>query len=58
MATQGTAIVDFGPTGKTDASIAIIGQAGFTAGTNLVEAWISPLASSNNRHRLHYHGEM
>ena len=54
MATQGTAIVDFGPTGKTDASIAIIGQAGFTAGTNLVEAWISPIASSNNTADNHW----
>ena len=54
MAIQGTAIIDFGTTGKTDASIAVIGQAGFTAGTNLVEAWISPVASSNNTSDNHW----
>ena len=48
MATQGNATVDFGASGKTDASVAITGQAGFTAGTNQVEAWIDGRASSNN----------
>jgi len=47
MATQGTAIVDFG-TGATEASIAVTGQAGFVSGINLVEAWVSGLASANN----------
>lgn len=47
MATQGTATVDFG-TGATEASVAVTGQAGFTSGTNLVEAWVSGLATSNN----------
>ena len=54
MAVQGTAIVDFGTNGKTDASIAVTGQAGFTAGTNLVEAWLSPLASANNTNDNHW----
>ena len=45
MATQGTATIDFGP-GNTTATVAVTGQAAFTAGTNLVEAWLSPLAIS------------
>ena len=47
MSTQGTATADFG-TGANEASIAVTGQAGFTSGTNLVEAWVSGLATSNN----------
>ena len=54
MATQGTAIIDFGTNGKTDSSIAVTGQAGFTAGTNLVEAWLSPVASANNTADNHW----
>jgi tRNA1(Val) A37 N6-methylase TrmN6 len=46
MATQGTAIVDFG-TGSTMASVAVTGQAAIT-GTNLVEAWPNTTATSNN----------
>lgn len=38
MSQQGTATVNFG-SGAMEALIAITGQAGFTAGTNLVEAW-------------------
>lgn len=47
MATQGTATVDFG-TGATEASVAVTGQAAFTSGVNLVEAWVSGLATANN----------
>ena len=42
MSTQGTAVVNFG-SGAMEASVAVTGQSGFTAGTNLVEAW--PLAN-------------
>lgn len=45
MATQGTAVVDFGAfPGASDASVAVTGQAAIT-GTSLVEAWISLTAS-------------
>ena len=54
MATQGTASIDFGADGKTDASVAVTGQAGFVAGTNLAEAWISPIASANNTADNHW----
>jgi hypothetical protein len=47
MATQGTATADFG-TGAVEASIAVTGQAGFTTVTNLVEAWVSGLATATN----------
>lgn len=47
MATQGIATADFG-TGNMEASIAVTGQAGFTTVTNLVEAWVSGLATANN----------
>jgi hypothetical protein len=47
MATQGTATADFG-TGAVEASIAVTGQAGFTTVTNLVEAWVSGLATASN----------
>ena len=46
MATQGTATLDFG-TGKSDTSVAVTGQAGITT-ANLVEAWLSGAATSNN----------
>jgi hypothetical protein len=48
LSTQGTATVDFGSTGKTDAKVTVSGQAAFTAGTNLAEAWINGVASANN----------
>ena len=54
MATQSTATIDFGINGATDASVTVTGQAGFVAGTNLVEAWISPLATSNNTADNHW----
>lgn len=47
MSAMGLGYVDFG-TGATDASLVITGQTGFTAGTNLVEAFINPIPSSNN----------
>ena len=46
MATTGTATVDFG-TGAYDTNLAVTGQAGITT-SNLVEAWLSGTASSNN----------
>ena len=54
MATQGTVTIDFGTNGKTDASVKVTGQAGFTAATNLAEAWISPMATSNNTEDNHW----
>ena len=42
MATQGTAVVNFGA-GAMEATIRVTGQAGFTVGTNLAEGW--PLAN-------------
>lgn len=46
MATQGTAVIDFG-TGAYDASVAVTGQAAITT-ANLVEGWLSGTATSNN----------
>ena len=54
MATQGTAVIDFGANGATDASVAITGQAGFVAGTSLAEAWVNPVASANNTADNHW----
>ena len=48
MATQGNTTVDFGSAGAVDAKAVVIGQAGFTTGTNQVEAWIDGRASANN----------
>ena len=48
MATQGNTTVDFGAAGATDARVAVTGQAGFTTGTNQVEAWIDGRSSANN----------
>lgn len=46
MGAQGTATIDFG-SGKSDANVAITGQGAITT-TNLVEAWMSGVATSNN----------
>lgn len=47
MAT-GTAVLDFGVfPGKSDASVAVTGQAAIVAGS-LVEAWIRPVASADH----------
>ena len=46
MGAQGTTTVDFG-TGKLDTSIAVTGQAAITT-ANLVEAWLSGVATANN----------
>lgn len=47
MAT-GTAILDFGAfPGKSDASVAVIGQAAIVAGS-LVEAWLRPVATADH----------
>ena len=48
MGAQGTATLDFGAfPGKTDASVAVTGQAGIAAGS-LVEAWIFPTATADH----------
>jgi len=48
MATQGTAVLDFGAfPGKSDTSVAVTGQAGIVSGS-LVEAWIRPVATADH----------
>lgn len=48
MGAQGTAIVDFGAfPGKSDASVAVTGQASIVAGS-LVEAWLRLEATSDH----------
>lgn len=48
MGAQGTATLDFGAfPGKSDASVAVTGQASIVAGS-LVEAWIRPVATANH----------
>ena len=48
MATQGTAVLDFGAfPGKSDTSVAVTGQAGIVSGS-LVEAWIRPDATADH----------
>jgi hypothetical protein len=53
MGAQGTAILDFGAfPGKSDASVAVTGQAGIVAGS-LVEAWIRPVATADHTDTEH-----
>lgn len=48
MGAQGTADLDFGAfPGKSDASVAVTGQASIIAGS-LVEAWIRPEATADH----------
>jgi hypothetical protein len=48
MGAQGTATLDFGTfPGKSDASIAVTGQAGIVSGS-LVEAWIRPVDTADH----------
>jgi hypothetical protein len=48
MATQGTALLDFGAfPGASDASVAVTGQTGILSGS-LVEAWIFPAATADH----------
>lgn len=48
MGAQGTATLDFGAfPGKSDASVAVIGQAAIVAGS-LVEAWIRPVDTTDH----------
>jgi hypothetical protein len=48
MGAQGTATLDFGAfPGKSDASVAVTGQASIVAGS-LVEAWIRPVATADH----------
>ena len=58
MSTQGSAIVDFGSTGKTDSSVAVTGQGAFVAGTSLVEAWIVPIQTATNMADNHWVEEL
>lgn len=53
MGSNGTATLDFGAfPGKSDASVAVIGQAGIIAGS-LVEAWIMPAATADHTDTEH-----
>ena len=48
MGAQGTTTVDFGAApGKSDASVAVTGQAGILSGS-LVEAWVLPAATADH----------
>jgi len=48
MGAQGTAVLDFGAfPGKSDASVAVTGQAGIIAGS-LAEAWIRPVDTADH----------
>jgi hypothetical protein len=48
MGAQGTTTIDFGAfPGKSDASVAVTGQAGILAGS-LVEAWLVPVATADH----------
>lgn len=48
MGAQGTTTVDFGAfPGKSDTSVAVIGQAAIVAGS-LVEAWLYPVATADH----------
>jgi len=49
MGAQGTALLDFGAfPGKSDASVAVTGQAGILAGS-LVEAWLFPADTADHK---------
>jgi hypothetical protein len=53
MGAQGTTTIDFGAfPGKSDASVAVTGQAGIVAGS-LVEAWIRPVATADHTDTEH-----
>lgn len=53
MGAQGTATLDFGAfPGKSDASVAVTGQAAIVAGS-LVEAWIRPAATADHTDTEH-----
>lgn len=53
MGAQGTATLDFGAfPGKSDASVAVTGQAGILSGS-LVEAWIEPADTVEHTHDEH-----
>lgn len=48
MGASGTTTIDFGAfPGKSDASVAVTGQAGIVAGS-LVEAWIFPMTTADH----------
>lgn len=48
MGAQGTAVLDFGAfPGKSDASVAVTGQAGILA-TSLVDAWVNLVATADH----------
>lgn len=51
MSTQGTTTIDFG-SGKTDTSVSVA-SAGIT-GSQLVEAWLSPVATASNTADNHW----
>lgn len=48
MGATGVTTIDFGAfPGKSDASVAVVGQAGIVAGS-LVEAWLRPVATADH----------
>ncbi len=54
MATQGTAILDFGAfPGRSDTSVDVTGQTGISAGS-LVEAWLLPAATADHSADEHW----
>lgn len=54
MGAQGTATLDFGAfPGKSDASVAVTGQASILSGS-LVEAWIFPAATADHSSDEHF----
>jgi len=58
MGAQGTADLDFGAfPGKSDASVAVTGQAGIVAGS-LVEAWLRPVDTADHKADEHLLGQI
>lgn len=54
MGAQGTTLLDFGAfPGKSDASIAVTGQAAILSGS-LVEAWVFPTATADHSADEHF----
>ena len=58
MGAQGTADLDFGAfPGKSDASVAVTGQAGIVAGS-LAEAWLRPVDTADHKADEHLLGQI
>jgi hypothetical protein len=52
MATQGTAVLDFGSTPAAEASVAVTGQTGIAA-DSLIEAWVMGSSTGDNNEGEH-----